>query len=715
MSNIAGIKTNIHDEPIKGHRYGKKLTNNDFGTVAFLINRGDILKNKKENANSFIDPELRYNCIYFLIGHEYDDNGNTIEKMYVGQAGIRDNKQSVLDRLNEHAWLKNDPAKYIDKWTDIVVVTNEKRAWGATELNALEHIFWSLIPVGNRLNSQQPTCTGADLESFTDTVSQIKQYLDYLEFTTFKEKTTQNIINDVKEVADSKSDIPIDLDHGTSRIPNITTPLKVINQMLDLLPEEIWNDQTVFLDPACKDGGYLKAIHDRLVKRPELIQKYHSERALSIHILSEQLYGIALNQNSRAVTIDKLDGFRYNIRVIPNYIISLKYLSDIIRKENKIDATTLIQKVIDKEFNKEMKIDVVIGNPPYNNDDGGGGINNSALPIYSDFATVFSKCSRISAFIIPSRWLAGGKTTLDSFRKYMVESKHIKSIYYYANMKEVFPNIKLSGGVLYYLYDSDKDYDVTDFYYCGHQKTGMTKKILDEYRYRDTYNNEQYMIITDIYADNIIRKVKSIDNIGISIQYDPFNLLANFEDCDHPFNDSVKVVCSNSRETYTSRENISRSQHLIDEYKVITGKVNPDGGGTNNVSEGWNVINVPRILNPGEVCTITYFVIGHTKSMEIASNLITLLKSKFFRYMIMITISGMNLSQRNYTFVPRIRDFSHPWNDDLLYKRYGLSNNEIEHIEKTIKSMDDTPSKPKVKLTNGDMQANYINKMLNNQ
>lgn len=329
MGKSTGIKSNIHDEPIKGHRYGKKLTNNDYGTVAFLINKGDILENKKANANSFSDPELRFNCIYFLIGHEYDNNGNTIEKMYVGQAGIRDNQQSVLDRLNEHAWLGNDPAKYIDKWTDIVVVTNEKGAWGATELDALEHIFWSLIPVGNRLNSQKPTCTGADLESFTNAVSQIKEYIDYLEFTTFKEKTTQNIVADVKEVADSKSDVPIDLDHGTTSIPNITTPIKVINQMLDLLPEEVWNDQTVFLDPACKDGGYLKAIHDRLVKRPELIQKYGSERALSIHILSEQLYGIALNQNSRAVTIDKLDGFSYNIRVIPNYIKLLRYYRDL--------------------------------------------------------------------------------------------------------------------------------------------------------------------------------------------------------------------------------------------------------------------------------------------------------------------------------------------------------------------------------------------------
>lgn len=61
-----------------------------------------------------------------MIGYE-QNNDSTTEMMYVGQAGIRDNGQSVLDRLNEHAWKGNDPARYIDKWTDIVVVTTKRK------------------------------------------------------------------------------------------------------------------------------------------------------------------------------------------------------------------------------------------------------------------------------------------------------------------------------------------------------------------------------------------------------------------------------------------------------------------------------------------------------------------------------------------------------------------------------------------------------------
>ena len=137
-----GEKTNITDEILEGHRFGKKLTNKDYGTMAYLIPKSDILPNKKDNENSFWDKELKYNCIYFLIGYEVDaQKKQSIEKMYVGQAGIRDNEESVLDRLWEHKWSGKDPIVYSDKWTDIVVFTNEKGAWGATELDALEHIF----------------------------------------------------------------------------------------------------------------------------------------------------------------------------------------------------------------------------------------------------------------------------------------------------------------------------------------------------------------------------------------------------------------------------------------------------------------------------------------------------------------------------------------------------------------------------------------------
>ena len=88
--------SNIQSNPIENHRYASKAFNNDWGTIAFSMPKTEISSSDKQNKQSFIEKELKYNCIYFLIGYETDkDNHNTIEKVYVGQAGIRDNGESV--------------------------------------------------------------------------------------------------------------------------------------------------------------------------------------------------------------------------------------------------------------------------------------------------------------------------------------------------------------------------------------------------------------------------------------------------------------------------------------------------------------------------------------------------------------------------------------------------------------------------------------------
>ena len=90
-----------------------------------------------------------------------------------------------------------------------------------------------------------------------------------------------------------------DLQHGMTRIPEIVTPHKVVKAMCDMLPSEVWNDQTVFLDPACKGGEYLREIYDRLMDCELLQAKYPNETARSNHILIHQIYGIALSNKRK--------------------------------------------------------------------------------------------------------------------------------------------------------------------------------------------------------------------------------------------------------------------------------------------------------------------------------------------------------------------------------------------------------------------------------
>jgi site-specific DNA-methyltransferase (adenine-specific) len=75
----------------------------------------------------------------------------------------------------------------------------------------------------------------------------------------------------------------------------VFTPPDIANQMLDLLPQELFESaETKFLDPACKSGVFLREIAKRLLKGlepqiPDLQQRID-------HIFQHQLYGIAITE-----------------------------------------------------------------------------------------------------------------------------------------------------------------------------------------------------------------------------------------------------------------------------------------------------------------------------------------------------------------------------------------------------------------------------------
>lgn len=121
---------------------------------------------------------------------------------------------------------------------------------------------------------------------------------------------------------------------------------------------------------------------------------------------------------------------------------------------------------------------------------------------------------------------------------------------------------------------------------------------------------------------------------------------------------------------------------------VITGTLNADGGMA-LVAEGGllNVINKPKILSPAQVCTLTYMVISSFDTMEQATNCAEYLKTKFIRFLISRLVGSTYMTYKQHRLVPLL-DFSHPWTDQLLYEKYSLTQDELNHIEATIKPME---------------------------
>ena len=70
-----------------------------------------------------------------------------------------------------------------------------------------------------------------------------------------------------------------------------------------------------------------------------------------------------------------------------------------------------------------------------------------------------------------------------------------------------------------------------------------------------------------------------------------------------------------------------------------------------------------------------------------AKNLVSYLKTQFVRFLLSQVCISQHISRDTFMFVP-MQDFSKPWTDEELYKKYGLTKEEIAFIESMIKPME---------------------------
>ncbi len=99
------------------------------------------------------------------------------------------------------------------------------------------------------------------------------------------------------------------------------------------------------------------------------------------------------------------------------------------------------------------------------------------------------------------------------------------------------------------------------------------------------------------------------------------------------------------------------------------------------------VLPQPIIGYPNEACTETFLKIGDFDTEEEALNCLYYITSKFFRALLFFNRIQKNLSRNTFQFIP-IQDFTKRWSDEELYKKYNLSNNEINYIDELILPME---------------------------
>lgn len=484
----------------------------------------------------------------------------------------------------------------------------------------------------------------------------------------------------------------------------VFTPPNVVNKMLDMLPQELFrNPDTTFLDPACKTGVFPREIAKRLIaglepQIPDLQERID-------HIFKKQLFGIAITELTSLLSRRGVYCSKY-----PNSVFSVTQFDDAegnIRfhktqhkwKDGRcifcgISKSTILGGVergqsleshayewihtLKPEEIFNMKFDVVISNPPYQLETEGAG--KQAKPIYNLFVEQVKKLNpRYMTMIIPSRWFSGGMG-LDSFRDMMMQDSHITKLVDFANAKDCFPQNSISGGVCFFLRERDKTSDC-EFTNVGNNSENTVIRPLNEFSVIVRYNKAVSIIhkVISKNEDKLEKIISSLMPYGLSTNYRGRASKSHLDD----------LTLHSSRDiTYISPSEINKGFDTVNKYKVLISKTGSEHAGEPGKDGSFKVLTSSlKVIGPGEMCTHSYFVIGCYDKIRMAENTLSYLKTRFVRFLILQSMSSINLSKLVFSFVP-MQDFSKSWTDEELYAKYGLTDDEIAFIESMIKPMD---------------------------
>lgn len=446
-----------------------------------------------------------------------------------------------------------------------------------------------------------------------------------------------------------------------SKKPEVMTSLEVAQSMVAEIPAEQFTSKSTFLDLYCKSGSFFIALIDRFMSDDPNLPinsepEYADKRKRLNHLLQCQLFGVCQSLElftlSNRKILDHVDSIVNSITdkaigpmdiniILPNIYLYYGY-RDIVgasksgKRISISDTLDGVCQVIQKKLSLypsaieagegNMKFDVIIGNPPYNND------------VYIPFVLLGKKLMKpdgCMSFITPAKWQAKAGDLNDAFRKQIVP--YMSKITYYPCSTDVF-DIDCQGGICFYLIDNYKhDADVVvignnckEAFLCG------------SHTYK-TYNG--LITLMGPAVQSILDKTVKEKHLNIR----------NLQDADRMFNVKITNVFSDVKK-------ISKNPSLV-------------------LIEPYIVSGSSADKNTHTSC------IAQFTTLEEAKSFVSYLNTRLVRFNILInayTVAIIN--DETWSFVPAPEAFDHIFTDQELYTRYGLTADEIKLIESVIKA-----------------------------
>lgn len=431
------------------------------------------------------------------------------------------------------------------------------------------------------------------------------------------------------------------------------TPINVSKDIIDLLPEEVFNKDARFLDISCKSGNLLTAIRTRLMESESMIKDFPDKVERRKYIVNNQLYGIVLNESDQLIATRLVYGCLRedtNIVYIPSYTERYIRIRDIKGLQDKL-----------KELTGQMKFDVIIGNPPYNND------------MYLDFVTVAKKLiegggqNSYVCMITPAKWQAKGGKKNEDFRDNIVP--YMEKIVYYPDAFELF-NIREQEGITYYTIDKNIH---------EYKDIRVASEKIDKFRTEVEHRNNVKLTLFGNSIANIITKCTGpYLNEAIGVKQSEY--VKNTDSGNST--GEIKVFAGEKLCGYKYKNELFTTIGL-DRWKVTTSVMPVDVGfDKNNQVFGLSKV---YILAPNQVPKGSFPVLMKFETELECQSFTSYCETRLVRFLYYIGICGKTIAEEFWRFIPNQFNWDHIFTDKELYEKYKLTEEEINIIESVIK------------------------------
>lgn len=423
------------------------------------------------------------------------------------------------------------------------------------------------------------------------------------------------------------------------------------------------------------------------------------EQAIWDEVVKNNLYVICKTKMAERITRRTLLGFRHDTKD-KEIKIHIKQIDNLIEQMDDKNREELIDKLNSEKFwnddnemkDKELRFNVVVGNPPYQVQKGG----TKNIDIWPKFVSLACALSDRVSLIHPARWVVPNET-MKEVQKMILEKLHLEKFYYYPNSRDLFPSVGIDGGISIAYYN--KNYKGAPSYYIDGENMGSFDK--DNF-FSDKYEKEVWDKLNPAIfgggtmLENVLGNVGSLG--GGEFGYRKAKHKKYLKDSAIGMKNPVKVWANSgtgkgSRYAwhYIERDVLDANANM---WKLLTTKkvmISKNGHaittGKNNIFNNDAEIVPKNAIASGDV----FFILpDHPNGPDLVKDLKlikSLLETKTARFL--MSISQKGICVRGFENIPHYTYFKEKLNgklftDTFFYEEYHFSPELRQHIEENI-------------------------------